>query len=117
MLSNSPVGYFLIGFHFTVPDMDNAMGVCCYVCFMRDKDDSVPLFMQDVKQTHDFFPCPAVEVPSRLVSEKNRRPCHQSSCYCHALPLASGKLVWFVVHSVTETHAVDGVFRKLFSLA
>src|ERR1700746_2558952 len=67
----------LIAGNHAVFNVNDTMCVLGNIVLVRDQDDRVPLGLQAVKQCHDFDTSLRVEVPSRFVSQDDRRLVHQ----------------------------------------
>ena len=69
------------------------MGVCRDVGLVGDDNDRVPRLVKTSEDAHDFRAGLRVEVPGRLVREKDRRIVDERPGDGDALALAAGQLV------------------------
>src|SRR5687767_8672406 len=64
----------LVALHPAVADLQHAVGVRGDVVLVGDEDDRVAVRVELLEHAHDLLAGGAVEVPGRLVGEKDRRP-------------------------------------------
>src|SRR5438045_4361588 len=94
--------------------MDGAAGMCRDVPLVRDKDDGVASLVEVLEQHHDFFAGLRIEVPSRLVSQNNRRIIYQRASDGNTLSLAAGELVRFVIEAIPQSDVDQRLNSLLF---
>ena len=71
------------------------------IVFVRYDNDRIPLGVQLLKKRHDLYARFRIQGTGRLISQQDRWMIYKSPSDRHSLPLAAGKLVWFVQNAIT----------------
>ena len=106
-----------VGNDFAVADFDHAVGVGGDAGVVRYHNDGVPVSVQLVDDFHHVFAAGGVERAGGFVGEDDFAAVHQGAGDGHALLLAAGEFVGFVVFFALQTQIVQqffGAFGTLF---
>src|SRR5947209_3608645 len=91
------------------------MGSARNVRFVSNQHDRIPLFVQPLEKIHDFHAGMSIESAGRLVGEQDGWMIDQRARNGDALPLAAGKLVGAVSHSIGEVYSAQCLLRHFMS--
>lgn len=98
--------------------MKSVDSICsiCDISIMSDHDDRIfRLSVEYIDKIHDLQGIPFVEISCRLICEKIRDICDESSCYRHTLLLSSWELSRKAVSLPSESDFLDDLIRIISS--
>lgn len=108
------VGIVELADDLSVGEEKHTVGVCGSDRVVGDHDDGLAKFINGAPhEVENFGSCLAIEVAGRFVGKGYVGARRKSSCYGHALLLASGKLRWFVRKPICEADRLDYFVEQL----
>ena len=99
-----------------IADRDDATGIGCHVCIVRDENDRDALAIEFLKHAEDFDARMRIEIARGLVGEHQRGVIDQGPSDGHALLLAARHLRRLVAGAIREPDAVQEPLRSLSRL-
>ena len=79
-----------VRFHQAVSEFNDSVGIFCDIRFVCYEDYRITIFMNLLKNRHNFDRSLGIEVTGRFIGQNNRRIIYQCPGNCYPLTLPTG---------------------------